>query len=183
MKILTFIIIFLTLFVIFTCVKKDDDGFFLFKIKKGNHRSTNRIHFTKKNNLNFSFILTESCIYKLENKENQYDVNKLFGMSDGGNHMDNSARLGWRYLDGKLEILGYTHYNKQFDFEKICDVEPNVEYNCQISFLEGKYRFIVGSNTLEMGRFMDKNKRNYILYPYFGGDEVSPHDMVIKIKY
>jgi hypothetical protein len=34
-----------------------------------------------------------------------------------------------------------------------------------------------------MGRFNDKNKRNYILYPYFGGDEVSPHDMTIKIKY
>jgi hypothetical protein len=182
MKMVVFILLVLT-FILLSCHKKDDNGFYIFKIKEGKHRSVNRVELTKKTDLNFTFILTESCIYNLENKENQYDVNKLFGMSDGGNHMDNSARLGWRYLNGKLEILGYTHYNKQFDFEKICDVEPNVEYNCQISFLEGKYRFIVGSNTLEMGRFNDKNKRNYILYPYFGGDEVSPHDMTIKIKY
>lgn len=177
-------IIFLILIVVLlSCHKKDDNGFYIFKIKKGNHRSVNRIGFTKTNNLSFSFIMTESCNYELSNAENQYDINKLFGMSDGGNHMDNSARLGWRSIDGKIEILGYTHNNGQFFFEKICDAKPNIEYNCQISFLADKYVFTVDSNTLEMDRYKDNNKRKYLLYPYFGGDEVAPHDITIKVKY
>jgi len=160
-------------FILLSCLKKDDEGFYIFKIKKGNHRSTSRIELKKTNNLSFSFMLTESCKYETKSTENQYDINKLFGMSDGGSHMKNSARLGWRYLNNKFEIFGFIHNNGQFYFEKICDVEPNVEYNCMISFMDKKYKFYVGSSVLEMDRYQNTNKRNYLLYPYFGGDEVA----------
>lgn len=33
-----------------------------------------------------------------------------------------------------------------------------------------------------MDRYKDNNKRKYLLYPYFGGDEVAPRDITIKSK-
>lgn len=104
-------------------------------------------------------------------------------MSDGGNHSDNSARVGWRYLNNKLEIMAYTHYNGTLQFEKICDAEPNVEYVCQINYISNKYHFNVGGNVVELPRLKDINKKNYLLYPYFGGNEVALHDIQIKIKF
>lgn len=174
--------IFLFIFLLTSCLKKDGDGFNVFKIKKGHHRSITRIEYTKTSTLTFTFILTESCKYESIDPINQYDVNKLYGMSDGGVHTDNSARVGWRYLNNKLEIMAYTHYNGNFQFEKICEVEPNNVNSCQISFLDDMYQFNVNNNIVYLPRYKNTSKRKYLLYPYFGGDEVAPHDIEIKIK-
>jgi hypothetical protein len=165
------------------CLKKDEYGFRIFKIKEGNHRSIYRVERRKTNVINFKLILTESCKYQSKSTENQYDINKVFGMSDGSNHKDNSARIGWRYLDDKLELHAYTHYNGQFDFKKICDINPEVEYDCQIFFSETDYKFTVNGITVTMPRYKKSTEKNYLLYPYFGGDEESPHDIIIKISF
>lgn len=165
------------------CLKSDSNGFFIFKIKKGNHRSVNRIQRTSSDELNFSLILTESCKYESKDPQNQYDVNKVFGMSDGGDHKENSARIGWRYVGDKIELHAYTHYNGNFDFKKICDIDTEKEYQCQISFLENEYQFIVNGVSVYMPRYKNSDKKKYLLYPYFGGDEVAPHDMILKIKF
>jgi len=174
--------VFLLIFLFTSCLKKDGNGYYVFKIKKGQHRSVTRVEYVKTNILSFTFILTESCKYESKDPINQYDVNKLYGMSDGGSHTNNSARIGWRYLNNKLEIMAYTHFNGEFQFDKICDVEPNIEYSCQISFLSDKYQFNVNNNIVYLPRYKNSNNKNYLLYPYFGGDEVAPHDIQIKIK-
>lgn len=168
---------------LFGCLKKDESGFYIFKIKKGDHRSTTRYQRVSTNSLNFTIILTESCKYQSNSPDNQLDINKVFGMSDGGNHMNNSARIGWRYYNNKLELHAYTHYNGNFDFKKICDVDADKEYNCQISYMDGYYNFVVNSVSVTMPRFENSDKKKYLLYPYFGGDETAPQDITIKVKF
>ena len=181
MRYIIFIIFTLTILLI-SCTKKDKNGFWVFKIKKDNHRSTNQVNFFCKDELNFDLILTESCKYQTKEYENQYDVNKLFGISDEGGHMKNSARFGWRYLNDNLELMVFVHNNGSFYFEKICDIQPNIIYNCQINLLSDKYEFIVGSNKIYMDRYKPNVNCKYLLYPYFGGNETAPHDIIIKIK-
>ena len=176
----TIIVILIILLISF--FKKRKNNFSVFKIKKDKHRSTFKIKYIFDDKINFDVILSESCKYKSKSEENQYDVNKIFGISDGGSHMKNSARLGWRYLNDKLELMAFTHNNGVFSFEKICDAQPNFIYNCQINLLIDKYQFIVDNNIVYMDRYKSNTNFKYLLYPYFGGDETAPHNIEIKIK-
>lgn len=168
------------------CNKKDDSDWSVFKIDKGGHSSSSALEWTRKANISFSVSFDSTAIYESVDPINQYDVNKLFGVSDGGLHVRNSARFGWRWLDGKLELLAFTHLNGQFHFEKICDAEIGKEYQCSIE-LGDSYRFSCYSGgeckSLEMERWEPAKGSRYYLWPYFGGDEVAPHDIYIKIKY
>ncbi len=57
---------------------------------------------------NISF--DSSAIYKTVDSVNQLDINKLIGWSDcGSNHMENSIRFGWRWLNDSLEIHWFKH--------------------------------------------------------------------------
>lgn len=177
MKYLILIFIILT-----SCLKKDDNDFYIFKIKKGSHKSAYSLKYTDKNVITFNVKFDSSSIYETIDPINQYDVNKLFGISDGKSHIKNSARFGWRYVNNKLELMAYTHFEGIFHFEKICNIEPNKEYTCQLS-LEDTYVFRIDTFEVKMPRFRNESAKNYYLYPYFGGDETAPHDITIKIKF
>jgi hypothetical protein len=175
-------ILFSILFLLFSCNKKDSDGYAIFTIKKGNHKSSSTLEFTNKREFDFKVQFDESAKYDLNDPENQWDVNKLIGISDGGLHQKNSARFGWRWVNNNLEILAYTHYNGNFYFEKITDIEIGKEYDC-ILILDDKYTFICDGKIVTMPRWMDFKTKNYYLWPYFGGDLEAPHDIKIKVKY
>jgi hypothetical protein len=151
-----------------------------FKIKSGSHKSSHFLNYTDKKSFSFFIKFDESCVYKTIDPTNQEDVNKLIGISDGLSHLKNSARFGWRYLNGRLEILGYTHFNGVFAFEKICDIEIGKEYQCDLEIGED-YRFSVGDKEISMKRFPKKSGFNYYLWPYFGGNETAPHDINIRV--
>ena len=175
-----FILLFLIIF--YSCTKKDLNDFWIYKIKEGKHKSTSKVKTTKKDNVHFEILLTESCKYQTLNPVNQWDVNKIFGFSDGGGHKNNSARVGWRYVENELKLMAYTRYNGDFYFENIRVVEPGVYYECRINCLPDKYEFIVHHDTVYMDRYWIYSNRRYFLWPYFGGDEVAPHDITIKVK-
>ena len=104
-------------FLFFT--KIDENGFKTFTIKEGKHRSGYRYKTSRENKFNIECIFDSSVIYTTEDPVNQWDVNKLWGVSDcGNNHMDNSIRFGWRWLNDSLEILWFRHLNGNFEFEK-----------------------------------------------------------------
>ena len=165
-----------------SCVKKDSNDFWIFKIKEGKHRSTNKVKTINRDNIHFELLLTESCKYEALNPMNQWDVNKIFCFSDGGGHKRNSARIGWRFVNNEIQLMGYTHYNGDFYFKKICVVNPDVYYDCRINCLHDRYEFIVHSDTVYMDRYLIYSNRRYLLWPYFGGDEVAPHDVTIRVK-
>jgi len=168
------------------CNKKDGSGWTLFEIPEGGHSSSSCLEWTKKDIVSFSVCFDSTAIYECVDPVNQYDVNKLFGVSDGGLHIRNSARVGWRWLDGNLELLAFTHLNGQFHFEKIRNVEIGKEYQCEISLGESYLFSCAGGGevkSVEMERWEPATGSRYYLWPYFGGDEKAPHDIFIKIKY
>ena len=179
MKIIKYL---LPLLLITTCVKKDSEGFWIFKIKEGKHRSVNKVKTINRDNIHFELLLTNSCKYETRNPMNQWDVNKIFGFSDGDGHQRNSARIGWRFVNNEIQLMAYTHYNGDFYFKKICVVNPDTYYDCRINCLHDRYEFIVDSDTVYMDRYWIYSNRRYLLWPYFGGDEVAPHDVTIRVK-
>ncbi len=129
----------------------------IFKIKKGSHYSNNFIHklvsfFTTSGRLSKLIEFDETAIYT-DNTEDKYDVNKLFGFSNGLHHK-NSYRFGWNCLDGKIK-----------------------GGKCVYTIIDEHY--IIQQSILEVP---NKNIIGYHLWPYFGGNKTSPQDIFIKIE-
>lgn len=166
-----------------SCKKIDEDGYRTFKIKKGKHRSTFSYCTTKSNLINFKVMFDESAEYYTSDPLNQYDVNKLYGVSDcGSRHMENSIRFGWRWLNDSLEILWFKHEDGKFSFDKITSIDLNVPYDCSIELTDDSYILRIGTEEKIIDRKCAGKYKKYYLYPYFGGDETAPHDINIRIK-
>tara|TARA_Y100000385_G_scaffold287717_1_gene352557 strand:+ start:2269 stop:2808 length:540 start_codon:yes stop_codon:yes gene_type:complete len=165
------------------CSKIDENGFKSFKIKKDCHRSGYRYKSDKRNYIEFDVIFDESAIYTTKSPLNQADVNKLYGVSDcGKNHMKYSIRFGWRYYNDSLQILWFKHEAGEFTFDVIKKIKINRTYTLSLHITENEYILCVDNVCTITNRTCPKTYRRYYLYPYFGGDETAPHDIVIKIK-
>ena len=179
---LKLVIIFVVLSFV-SCKKIDDNGFRVYKIKEGHHRSNTAYCTTKSNYISFEAIFDESAQYTSSDPTNQYDVNKLYGLSDcGTSHTKNSIRFGWRWLNDSLEILWYKREDGDFSFGNITTVDLNTSYHYSITFTEDLYILTVDGIEVEVDRKCSESYRKYYLYPYFGGDEKAPHDITIRIK-
>ena len=179
------IFIFLFLFFLFgsACKKIDNMGYRVFTIKENKHRSTTTYNTTNSNYITFKSIFDSSTIYITDDPINQYDVNKLYGVSDCGcNHKQYSMRLGWRWLNDSLEILWFKHMHGTFTFEKIKTINLNQSYKYSITLEDSLYLICVDGMCVSTKRSCNGTYRHYYLYPYFGGDEKAPHDIKIKIK-
>lgn len=161
----------------------DKNGFKKYKIRKNRHRSVCRVKATKKSNFKLQVIFDETAYYKSKDPINQYDINKLWGINDcGEHHMNCSIRFGWRYVEQNLELFWFKHEGGKFIFEKIKNIEINKPINLEIAILEGYYVITVDKISKYVSRPCSGDYMKYKLYPYFGGDEKAPHDINIKIK-
>ena len=171
------------LLVLIGCKKIDDDGYRIYTIKEGKHRSTYAYKASRDTIFNWDIIFDSSAIYTTEDPDNQYDINKLIGWSDcGENHMDYSIRFGWRWLNDSLEIHWFRHQHNQFTFDKIKSVELCEPHNYYLEFKDTKYILCVDDICVELDRTCSNQYKKYKLYPYFGGQETAPHDIKIRIK-
>ena len=83
------------LLILIGCRKLDSEGYKTYTIKEGKHRSTYAYHTSKDTTFNWNIIFDSSAIYSTLDSLNQYDVNKLIGLSDcGTRHIENSIRFG-----------------------------------------------------------------------------------------
>ena len=177
----------LVLLMFVSCTKEVDDlGFRTYVIPEGQHRSGNFFNHPDNSRINFQFILDESAEYKTEIPENQYDVNKIYGFSDFGKaHQKYSIRLGWRYVEGNVELCWLKRENSNNSSGFIRNIELNQIYNAVIDINTFYYVIVVNNDTTMVrrrpGSFWGTIRR-YYLYPYFGGNEFAPHDITIKIK-
>lgn len=137
---------------------------------------------TSDSELNFIVVFDSSCIYTTADPHNQEDVNKLFGFSDcNTHHLENSARIGWRWSNDSLRIFAYVHNDSSIIFKEITTAEPGKEIKCNITCTGSEYLFKVNEKEATLPRHCLGNYTRYKLYPYFGGDELAPHKIEIKI--
>jgi hypothetical protein len=160
-------------------------GFISYKIKQGEQFcDKNVLKAVETSEMKFLVKFDSSAIYQTIDPSNQYDINKLFGFSDNnGLHHVFSARIGWRWSDNALRLFGYIYNNGVQENKEIAAVSIGKEINCKIKSTSTNYIFTVDGNTIAMPRLSTTPMaKGYQLYPYFGGDELAPHDITILIK-
>lgn len=155
----------------------------VYVIPKGEHRSQGGFSFVSGTKFRFKAAFDSSAVYQTAQPIHQADVNKLYGFSDCySQHHSNSARFGWRWLGGKLEIMAYCYQNGERQSEVMGSVALNKSYEYEIEIREDAYVFRLNGVEKKMLRGCSGRVFGYKLYPYFGGQEVAPHDISIKIQ-
>jgi hypothetical protein len=157
-----------------------------YTIAEGSHESDHPTDFPSlATDLNFKAKFDSSAIYTTTIPSNQDDTNKLLGYSDCGSfHDTNSARFGWRWVDGQLQIMAYWYVNGvRPEPIQVANVSINTINSYRIQFQSDKYIFTVNdTNKVEVPKTCHYNGIRYKLYPYFGGDENAPHEIRIWIE-
>jgi hypothetical protein len=154
-------------------------------IYAGNHYADhNPYQHVQCEELKFTVKFDSSCIYETIDPANQEDINKLYGFSDNNmQHQQFSARFGWNWTRGALRLYAYTYNNGVRESREVTSIPIGVEQTCSIKIQNDEYIFSVNHIIVEMDRESKTIKAaGYKLYPYFGGDETAPHDIVVWIK-
>ncbi|MFC5270164.1 hypothetical protein [Adhaeribacter terreus] len=162
----------------------DSNGFRIYTIKKGGHYADNReAGEVKTKKMSFSVLFDSSAVYKTFDPVNQFDINKLYGLSDCNSaHHSNSARMGWCWVNNRLEIHAYGYKNGMRNSEFITAIPIGKPVDMSIEMNDSTYLLKVGEKFAELPRGCSGEGTGYKLFPYFGGDETAPHDIVVKVK-
>lgn len=164
---------------------KTSSGFIQYVIPTGEHYANgNDYKPVDVTELKFTVRFDSSCIYQTINPENQLDINKLYGFADNNAlHQQYSARFGWRWSDGALRLFAYTYNNSVRDSKELAVIPIGKDVHCAIKVTSETYVFSVEEKQETMIRkSTTPTAKGYQLYPYFGGDEVAPHEVRIWIK-
>ena len=163
-----------------------NDGFIKYTIAKGAHYASNNAYKpVETNELAFDVRFDSSAIYQSAKAENQYDINKLYGFADNNSHHHSfSARFGWGWNKKALRLYGYIYNEGKVSSQELAAIEIGAQVNCAIRVAGNAYQFFVNDRlAATMPRKAATPKASgYLLYPYFGGDEVAPHNVDIWIK-
>ena len=169
-----------------TLTRLDLSNYFtLFTIRSGQQFTDGNVYKPiETEELKFSVKFDSSAIYQSFLSINQYDINKLYGFSDNNaHHHQFSARFGWRWSDDALRLFAYVYNNGIVISKELGSVTIGKEVNCSIKVGEATYTFIMDEITEYLPRSSTTPlAKGYLLYPYFGGDELAPHDINIWIK-
>jgi hypothetical protein len=152
--------------------------------------------------LHFSANLHGDTAPRSDSELPNYDqVNKLFGFNDCGNSGDpqnDSARVGWYFHDGKMEVLPYVDhdYEHHYDLKNpLAQIDLDRTYEYEIRIDGDHYRFTIIDDTGKTlneisvarycppdqpGKFSPRSK--FALLPYFGGRSPAPHPMHIDVN-
>ena len=172
----------IALIALFSCEKMEWDLGTEYIIKKDQHESIINIAPLYGGGIKGSCKFDQSAIYDLGN-ENQGDWNKLIGFSEDIRIHENSARISWRWnLENEQVELGYYCYVKGDTIKghlKYVDIGEAFQFMIRDDQEKQNYVIdIFGTyKTVNHGQEFDDKK--FWSYPWFGGDEVAPHDIKI----
>ena len=153
-------------------------------IKKGDHYADQNIYRqVNLPELRFMVQFDSSAVYQTVEKENQYDINKLYGFSDNNSeHHLYSARFGWRWSDGALRLFAYVYNAGVVSYRELTTLQIGSSMECGITVAGSGYIFHYDGNQTVMPRESTTPvAEGYMLYPYFGGNEKAPQDIYINI--
>jgi hypothetical protein len=164
-----------------------------YTIKQGGHycvQSTTKA--VSGTSMNFIAKFDSTAIYPavITDYNHAYDVNKLWGFSEGLSNQYNSARIGWRWLNGQLQLFAYVYVKGtllrdpvSYDPPIIKSVTIGQEVNCSIAISGSSYIFTVDGIVVKTARGTTATKfSGYQQYPYYGGTLTAPHLMNFYIK-
>ena len=156
----------------------------VYLIEAGEHDcKPNPFVLTSKTQLTFTAAFDSSCIYTTADPNNQNDINKLFGFSDcNGHHLENSARVGWRWSNDSLRLFAFVHNNGEMVFREMTSARIGSTIKCRITCLDSSYLFEINKSVAVLPRHCSAKVTRYKLFPYFGGDETAPHDIRIAVN-
>jgi hypothetical protein len=142
--------------------------------------------------MNFIARFDSTAIYPavITDYNHAYDVNKLYGFTEGFSNQYNSARIGWRWLNGQLQLFAYVYVKGtllrnpvSYDPPFIKSVAIGSEVNCSIAVSGSSYIFTVDGVEVKTARGTSTTRYSgYQQYPYFGGTLTAPHLMNFFIK-
>ena len=119
-------------------------GYTKYTIAKGDHYcDKNIVKSVELKELRFKVKFDSSAIYTTSIASNQYDINKLYGFSEGYDHHQNSARIGWAWHGNALKLYAYAYNKGIMKFAEITPVAIGAEVNCSISVSAQAYLFTV----------------------------------------
>ncbi|MFN4007130.1 MAG: hypothetical protein ACK4HE_06445 [Chitinophagaceae bacterium] len=162
-----------------------DTNFTMYTITRGVHESTpNLPQWASVDSMVFDVRFDSDCRYLTVNPNNQADINKLFGFADNNMvHHAYSARIGWRWYQNKMELLGYIYNDSVRTYQFISQVPIEQNNRCVIAVHGNQYVFAVNGTRISMPRMASTARGyGYVLYPFFGGDEPAPQTMHIYIR-
>jgi len=164
-----------------SCKKDDSQKITIYTIEEGNHESD---VFPKSvgKKISFKIKFDSTAIYTLDPID-QYDINKLFGFNAcNSHHHTHSARFGWRWLNGNLEIHSYSYDNKQRTIAFLQTVKIN-EWNIYTLEDTGfSYIYTINNTSWIVSKTSCKTAVRYMLFPYFGGTSEAPHTIKIYFQ-
>ncbi len=133
----------------------------------------------------YEIIFSKNCIYKF-NDVDDFDINKLFGISLGFHHK-NSIRFGWNVDGEKIAIYTYCYKFGERFMDKIVSVSVEKKYTFEIKNFKESYDLKIINESGQIVGWANIFKPEtpnwgYRLFPYFGGNKTAPHDMEIKMK-
>lgn len=161
------------------------EGFDIYRIEEGKHKSSSEIKTFDQPSMEFLVRFDSSAIYDIGG--NQGDINKLYGFNDCGQDIENhthSARFGWRWFNDSLQLFSYVYVNGDLLKNELKAIRINTAYECKIEIKSDSYLFSINNmvlDTVARGCSSLNVSRRY-LFPYFGGDEVAPHEITVLIK-
>lgn len=161
-----------------------DTGYVKYTIREGQqYCDQNTLKLINLSAMIFDVVFDSSAIYTTTDPNNQYDINKLYGFSEGFNHQFKSARIGWRWSDDSLRLFGYVYNNGTRLSQEISTIAIGDTIQCSIQIQNSSYFFQAGQKQINLSRTATGSiASGYQLYPYFGGDETAPQLITIKIK-
>jgi len=173
--------------------KPTTNTFTKYTIREGAHECDQRsIKSVSGTSMIFTAKFDSTAIYPavITDYNHAYDVNKLWGFSEGLNNQYNSARIGWRWLNDQLQLFAYVYVNGtllrdpfSYDPPFIKSVAIGANVNCSITVSGNTYIFTVDSVVVKTARGSSAGKYSgYQQYPYFGGSLTAPHLITIYIK-
>ena len=154
---------------------------YVVKIPAGKHRKTAIPRMTTSDKVSGVLYVTSSMIYEAANN----GVSKICGFSDGINHHNNSARLGWICIDSVLWICSYCYADSQspqenpYLKERLKIVYPGQTVNYVVERINDDYVFTVDEIHWQC-RAGKKRWVGWFLKPYVGGTYTN--DKVTEIK-
>lgn len=165
--------------------KKPEPQWENYSIAKGEHYNGYlNLNPFPSDSLAFRFAFDSTAIYQTEILNNQKDWNKLMGFSDCGSlHHTNSVRLVWRYNpEAGIEIGEYFYRNEVRSYEQLATVQIGDTVSAIIAARPESYLLKVNEVQDVQSRPCNNKENRYQLFPYFGGDEVAPHDINVFIQ-